>query len=80
MAVDRQGTLRSILRSPAYLWLQDISASGKVLLGDTQDGRRHPSFRCRAPQGAIDQLVDVASESSEVDGISADGITAFSDL
>ena len=56
MAVNRQGKLRDILQSPGYLWLQDISASGKVLLGDSQEGggiafhaasgERRPSRRC----------------------------------
>jgi serine/threonine protein kinase len=69
-AVDRQGKLRNILRSPAYLWLQDISAAGKVLLADSQEGGGisiHPAG------ASVDKLIDVASETSEVDGISADG-------
>ena len=70
MAVDRQGRLRNILRSPAYLWLQDISASGKVLLGDSQEGGGI-SFHSAAE--TVDRFVDVASESNTVDGISADG-------
>jgi dipeptidyl aminopeptidase/acylaminoacyl peptidase len=68
-AVDRQGALRGILRSPAYLWLQDINAAGKVLLGDTQMG----GGVALHAQGTVDQFIDVASESSEVDGISLDG-------
>src|SRR6202044_604713 len=68
-AVDFQGTVRGILRSPAYLWLQDINATGKVLLGDTQEGG---GIALHAAQGTVDQFIDVASESSEVDGISAD--------
>ncbi len=70
MAVDRKGKLRDILRSPAYLWLQDIGASGKVLLGDTQVGG---GISFHAASGSIDQSVDAGSESNEVDGISADG-------
>jgi eukaryotic-like serine/threonine-protein kinase len=70
LAVSRQGTLRKILRSPAYLWLQDISASGKVLLGNSQEGGGI-SFHSAA--GTVDQFVDVASESNLVDGISLDG-------
>jgi serine/threonine protein kinase/Tol biopolymer transport system component len=70
LAVDLQGTLRSILSSPAYLWLQDISASGKVLLGDTQEGG---GISFHAASGSIDQAVDVSSESNEADGISSDG-------
>jgi eukaryotic-like serine/threonine-protein kinase len=70
MAADLQGKWRRILRSPAYLWLQDISASGKVLLGDSQEGGGI-SFHVAA--GAVDQFVDIASESNTVDGISADG-------
>jgi eukaryotic-like serine/threonine-protein kinase len=70
VAVDRQGTSRGILRSPAYLWLQDINAAGKVLLGDTQVGG---GVALHAAQGTADQFIDVASESSEVDGISSDG-------
>jgi Tol biopolymer transport system component len=70
MAVDRKGTLRNILRSPAYLWLQDISASGKVLLGDSQEGG---GISFHSALGTVDQFIDVASESNTVDGISADG-------
>jgi Tol biopolymer transport system component len=70
VAVDRQGTLRSILSSPAYLWLQDISAAGKVLLGDTQEGG---GISFHAASGSTDQAVEVSSESNEVDGISSDG-------
>jgi Tol biopolymer transport system component len=70
MAVDRQGRVRDILQSPGYLWLQDISASGKVLLGDSQEGG---GIAFHAAQGAVDQAVDVASESSIADGISSDG-------
>ncbi len=61
MAVDRQGKLRDILQSPGYLWLQDISASGKVLLGDSQEGG---GISFHAASGSVDQAVDVASESS----------------
>ncbi len=75
MAVDRKGKLRNILQSPGYLWLQDISASGKVLLGDSQEGGGI-SFHAadsHGPAETADRPVDVASESNEVDGISADG-------
>ena len=70
MAVDRQGAVRSIMQSPGYLWLQDINVSGKVLLADSQEGGGI-SFHSAA--GTVDQAVDVASESNEVDGISSDG-------
>ena len=75
MAVDRKGKVRNILQSPGYLWLQDISASGKVLLGDSQEGGGI-SFHAadsHGPAETVDRPVDVASESNEVDGISADG-------
>src|SRR5580698_2590626 len=58
-AVDFQGTVRGILRSPAYLWLQDINAAGKVLLGDTQEGG---GIAFHAASGSTDQAVDVSSE------------------
>ncbi|HTC35419.1 MAG TPA: protein kinase [Bryobacteraceae bacterium] len=70
MAVDRQGKLRNILQSPGYLWLQDISTSGKLLLGDSQQGG---GISFHSATGTVDRSVDVASESNEVDGISADG-------
>jgi len=70
MAVDRQGKLRNILQSPGYLWLQDISTSGKLLLGDSQQGG---GISFHSATGTVDRSVDVASESDEVDGISADG-------
>ena len=70
VAVDRKGKVRIIVRSPAYLWLQDISASGKVLLADSQEGG---GISIHSAAGAVDQAIDVASESSEVDGISWDG-------
>ena len=69
-AVDREGKLRSILRSPGYLWLQDISASGKVLVGDSQEGG---GISFHSASETVDRFVDVASESSTVDGISSDG-------
>ncbi len=70
MAVDRQGKLRAILQSPGYLWLQDISTSGKVLLADSQEGG---GISFHSAGDDVDRIVDVASESNEVDGISADG-------
>jgi serine/threonine protein kinase len=69
-AVDRQGKLRHILQSPGYLWLQDISTSGKVLLGDSQQGG---GISFHGASESVDRFVDVASESNLVDGISADG-------
>ncbi|MGP0071043.1 MAG: protein kinase domain-containing protein [Bryobacteraceae bacterium] len=70
MAVDLKGKLRDILRSPGFLWLQDISASGKVLLGNSQEGG---GISFHSAGETVDRFVDVASESNLVDGISADG-------
>ena len=70
LAVNRQGKVRNILRSPAYLWLQDISASGKLLLANSQEGGGISVHRTGA---TVDQAIEVASESNRVDGISADG-------
>jgi len=70
MAVDRQGAVRNILQSPGYLWLQDISPSGKVLLADSQEGG---GISFHSASETVDRFVDVASESNTVDGISSDG-------
>jgi Tol biopolymer transport system component len=69
MAVGRSGGRRTILSSPAYLWLQDISADGKVLLGNSQEGG---SIAIHRLTGASDKVLDVASESTFVSGISDD--------
>jgi hypothetical protein len=70
MAVSRTGRQRLILSSPSYLWLQDISADGKVLLGDSQEGGIVAIHR----EGAgSDKIVDLASESTIASGISDDG-------
>jgi serine/threonine protein kinase len=70
MAVGRTGRQRLILSSPSYLWLQDISADGKVLLGDSQEGGIVAIHR----EGAgSDKIVDLASESTIASGISDDG-------
>jgi Tol biopolymer transport system component len=74
LAVNRQGKVRIILLAPGYLSLQDISVSGKVLLGDEEVGG---GISFHAATATVDQSIDVASESSTVDGISADG-TAIS--
>lgn len=72
LAVDRHGSLRTILRSPAHLWLQDVSPTGKVLLGDVQVGG---GVLLHGAQGAIDKPIDDGGGySGEVDGISSDGI------
>jgi len=70
VAVDRQGKTRNILRSPGDLWLQDISASGKVLLGNAEMGG---GVAFHSGPATADRPVDVGSESSDVDGISSDG-------
>ena len=70
LAVNRQGKVRTILESPAYLWLQDINAAGKVLVGDSAEGG---GISIHAAGRAADQAVDVGSESNEVDGLSLDG-------
>ena len=71
LAVDRDGTLRTILRSPGDLWLQDISPTGKVLLGDVQVGG---GVLLHGGQGSVDKPIDdVGGTSGEVDGISSDG-------
>ena len=70
MAVSRTGNQRIILSSPSYLWLQDISADGKVLLGDSQEGGPIALHRMSA---ASDTIFDLASESTIASGISDDG-------
>jgi len=70
MAVSRTGRRRIVLSSPSYLWLQDISADGKVLLGNSQESSpiaiHHASV-------ASDKILDLASESTITSGISDDG-------
>jgi len=70
MAVSRSGRQRVLLSSPAYLWLQDISADGKVLLGNSQESS--PTAIHRAGT-ASDQILDLASESTMTTGVSDDG-------
>lgn len=69
-AVSRTRALRVIHSSPSYMWLQDISADGKVLLGDSQEGGLVGIHRLSA---ASDQMVDLPSESTIATGISYDG-------
>ncbi len=70
MAVSRAGRLRVLLSSPAYLWLQDISTDGKVLLGNSQESSPTAIHRANAPS---DQILDLASESTITTGVSNDG-------
>jgi hypothetical protein len=70
MAVSRGGHWRTVLTSPAYLWLQDISADGKALLGNSQESGPIAIHRVG---GAADKALDLASESTIVSGISDDG-------
>ena len=70
MAVSRSGRSRVLLSSPAYLWLQDISADGKVLLGNSQESSPVAIHRASATS---DKILDLASESTIVSGISDDG-------
>ncbi len=70
MAVSRAGRQRVIQVSPSYMWLQDISADGKVLLGDSQEGGVVAIHREGA---APDKIIDIASESTTLSGISDDG-------
>jgi len=70
MAVSRKGAQRVILSSPSYMWLQDISADGKVLLGDSQEGGSVAIHRL-GPES--DKIIDLASESTIATGISEDG-------
>ncbi len=69
-AVSRTGAVRSIHSSPSYMWLQDISSDGKVLLGDSQEGGLVGIHSLRA---ASDQMIDLPSESTIATGISQDG-------
>ena len=69
-AVSRSRDLRVIQSSPAYMWLQDISADGKVLLGNSHEGGLVGVHRMGA---ASDQFVDLPSESTIATGISSDG-------
>ena len=70
MAVGRTGRQRVIQVSPSYMWLQDISADGKVLLGDSQEGGIVAMHRLGA---AADKIFDLASESTVASGLSDDG-------
>jgi hypothetical protein len=70
LAVSRTGALRVIHSSPSYMWLQDINADGKVLLGDSQEGGLVGIHRLSA---ASDKIVDLPSESTIATGISYDG-------
>ncbi len=70
LAVSRAGAVRTIHSSPSYMWLQDISADGKVLLGDSQEGGLVGIHSLRA---ASDQMIDLPSESTIATGISQDG-------
>jgi eukaryotic-like serine/threonine-protein kinase len=69
-AVSRNGRLRTVLSSPAYLWLQDISADGKVLLGNSQESSPVAIHRAGV---MADKILDLASESAITTGISDDG-------
>lgn len=69
-AVSRAGALRIIHSSPSYMWLQDISGDGKVLLGDSHEGGLVGIHRLNV---ASDQMIDLPSESTIATGISYDG-------
>jgi Tol biopolymer transport system component len=70
MAVTPGGRVRTILTSPGYLWLQDISADGKVLVGNSQESGPIAIHR----EGvASDKMLDLASESTMASGLSDDG-------
>jgi len=69
MAVSRAGRVRTLLSAPAYVWLQDISADGKVLLGNSQESS---SIAIHRLDGSDDKIIDLASESTIVSGISDD--------
>ena len=69
-ALHVHGAVRTIHSSPSYMWLQDISADGKVLLGDSQEGGLVGIHSLRA---ASDQMIDLPSESTIATGISQDG-------
>lgn len=70
LAVSRTGKSRILLSSPAYLWLQDVSADGRVLLGNSQESG---PIAVHHLDGSGDSLVDLASESTIISGISSDG-------
>jgi len=70
LAVSRAAAVRIIHSSPSYMWLQDISADGKVLLGDSQEGGLVGIHSLGA---ASDQMIDLPSESTIATGISQDG-------
>ena len=72
MAVSRSGRVHTVLTSPGYLWLQDISTEGKVLLGSSQEGG---SVAIHRLGGTSDKLLDLASESTTVAGVSDNGST-----
>ncbi len=69
-AVNRNGRLRTVLSSPAYLWLQDISVDGKVLLGNSQESSPVAIHRSDVTN---DKIVNLASESAITTGVSDDG-------
>jgi serine/threonine protein kinase len=70
LAVSRTGKSRILLSSPAYLWLQDVSADGKVLLGNSEEAGPIAVHRL---DGSADKVLDLASESTIISGISSDG-------
>jgi eukaryotic-like serine/threonine-protein kinase len=70
LAVSRAGAVRVIHSSPSYMWLQDISGDGKVLLGDSQEGGLVGIHRLNV---ASDRMIDLPSESTIATGISHDG-------
>jgi eukaryotic-like serine/threonine-protein kinase len=70
MAVTPTGQWRTVLSSPAYLWLQDISADGKVVLANSQESGPIAIHRMG---GTPDTALDLASESTIVSGISDNG-------
>lgn len=69
-AVSRTGAIRTIHSSPSYMWLQDISSEGKVLLGDSQEGGLVGIHSLRVTS---DQMIDLPSESTIATGVSHDG-------
>jgi len=69
-AVSRRRALRVIQSSASYMLLQDISADGKVLVGNSQEGGLVGIHRMGATS---DQFVDLPSESTIATGISHDG-------
>jgi dipeptidyl aminopeptidase/acylaminoacyl peptidase len=58
------------------LWLQDISADGKVLLGNSQESS---PVAIHHMEGSSDRILDLASESTIATGISDDGSLAAVD-